>query len=117
MAERPLGITIICVLGFIGAIIGILIGAATFSISSLLVAYLGLFSAFVSVFAGILIVWGLVIFVGSFWMWKMLKKGWILVMIMYGISVILGLISFQYVSLVIPILFMIYLYMKKDLFQ
>jgi len=52
----------------------------------------------------------------------MMKKGWTWTMILEAISIIMGLIQVVYnptsvVGIILPVIIVIYLWMKKDLFK
>jgi hypothetical protein len=116
MAERPLGVTLICLLGFLGSILGILGGIGV----SLLGGALGFSGLTGSGILGIIGIITLLIsvasLVGFYWVWNMKKLGWTVIMVLEAINILLLVVSGSYGSLLIPGVVVIYLWMKKDLF-
>ncbi len=121
MADRPLGLTIICILGFIGAIIGILSGIAIFGVGAIFGSlaggtYGGLFGAISWIIGIVTLVIGVVSLYAFYGLWNMKKWAWTLTMILEVISIIFGLTSFNPV-IIISVIIVIYLWMKKDIFK
>lgn len=118
MAERPLGVSIIAILGFIGAIILILIGVFLMVVGGIGVSILGLFG-FLGLMAGffgaILIMIGLIEFVISYGLWKMKKWAWIIGIILNLVGVMASPIS-SIIGIIISGLILFYLWTKKNLF-
>lgn len=121
MANRPLGITIICILGFIGAILLILGGIALLGLGGLGVMagseLATLFGGFLGIIGVIILLLGIVTAIALFWLWQMKKIGWTLTMVMEIIGIVLSLVQMQIISIIIPAIIVIYLWMKKDLFK
>lgn len=121
MAERPLGLTAICILGFLGAILGILGGIALFGLGKLFGGIiggafggvLGTISSIISVMILIISIISLYTFYG---LWKMKKWAWTWTMIAEIISIFLGLFSLN-PTILIPVIIVIYLWIKKDIFK
>jgi uncharacterized membrane protein (DUF2068 family) len=123
MAERPLGITIISILGFIGAFLTVIGGIALSSLGTFLTAMLGPLGA-LGALAGIaLIVVGIVQFVISYGLWKMKKWAFYIEMILLALGVVLGILSLvtgsftSIISIIIEALIIYYLYTKRTLFS
>jgi len=117
--QRPTGITIIAILGFIGGILAILGGALVVAVagSGILSSYgYGMFSGFVSFFGGIIIVAGLLAIFVSWGMWSGKTWAWYLSVVLYGLGIVFGLISLAagavtgIVSLLIEILLLWYMF-------
>ena len=121
MAERPLGITIICVIGFIGAIFGLVAGVSMLGlVGTTLGAFgteTGLPVTFLGILGGVALIISLINFVVLYWVWKMKRIGWLAAMILYIISMVLSLVQMNFMNMVIPAIIIIYLWMKKDLFK
>jgi len=100
---RPLGVSIICVLGGLGALLGILGGVVVLGTNPLL----GMFTLVVS--AG-----QLVAVVG---LWGLHTWGWTLAVALYGISALLDLITVDPLGVVISTLIVLYLFTKRSLFH
>lgn len=117
MAERPTGVTVICILGFLGAILLIASGLMALTLGGIMTGFFGSLGEFVSVIAGLVLILGVLEFVGLYWLWYMLKKGWTLVIILEIIGIIISLLYFDIIGLMISGIIVVYLFMKKDLFQ
>jgi hypothetical protein len=120
MAEkRPLGVTVICVLGFLGALFWIaggamaVMGGAALGVIGAAPA-LGLVASATGIVTAII---GVILLLAFFWTWNLMKKGWTLVMIMEIIGLILSLISMNIVGIVLALVIAGYLYMNKSLFK
>ena len=116
---RPTGITILAILGFIGGILAILGGALFVAVASsgILSTYgVGMFSGFISLFGGIIIVIGLFAIFVSWGMWSGKSWAWYLAVVLYAIGVIFGLVLLVaggltgIVSLVIDLLLLWYMF-------
>ena len=93
MAERPLHLKIICVLGFISATAGLVGGLWLLMISSTVLAFLGPYSdVLMAIFAAATII-SFASLIGYYWLWKMFRKGWIMILILMIIGIFLGIIS------------------------
>ena len=116
MADRPLGVTIICILGFLGALIYIAGGAAIFGLGGLGMMAIPAIGGLVTVMGAVVLVIGIVLLLAFFWTWKMRKRGWTIVMILEIIGIILSLLAMDFISIVLPIIIVIYLFLKRGLF-
>ena len=121
MAERPLGLTIICILGFIGAIIGILGGIAVFALAPILGGLVGgeygsLLGTGTMIIGIVTLIISIISLYAFYGLWNMKKWAWTWTMILEVISIILGLTSLS-PTVIIPVIVVIYLWMKKDIFK
>jgi len=121
MAERPLGLTIICILGFIGAIIGIFGGIAMFGLGAIfggLISgmYGGLLGTISWIVGIVILIISIISLYAIYGLWNMKKWAWTLTMILEIISIILGLTALN-PSIIIPVIIVIYLWIKKDIFK
>jgi len=116
---RPTGITILAILGFIGGILALLGGALFIAVASsgILSSYgVGMFSGFVSLFGGIIIVVGLFAIFVSWGMWSGKNWAWYLAVILYALGVVFGLVLLAggsvagLVSLLIDLLLLWYMF-------
>ena len=119
---RPLGVTIIAILGFIGAILGVIGGLMLFSVGTFLTAFLGPLG-FLGSLAGIaVLIIGIVEFIIAYGLWKMKKWAWLVELIILAIGILLGIASLvmgslgSIISIVIGALVAYYLYSKRTLF-
>ena len=111
MADRPLGVTIICILGFLGAILTIITGAIVLVLGGIYTS-IGLIASF-----GVLnLVIGTLLLLSFYWVWNLEKKGWTIVMILEAIGIITSLLTFNIIGVALPLVVIIYLYTKKDIF-
>ena len=127
MATRPLGVTIIYILGWLGAILSIVGGLALLGLSSLSGAFAAaamgqVLGSLVSVYGALVIIVSAVSIIALYWLWNMMKKGWNLTMILEVIGVVFGVIQIIYnpisvFGLAIPAIIVIYLWMNKNLFK
>jgi hypothetical protein len=140
MEGRPLGITLLCILGWLEALVIFFIGLALVALgvfgqslieglfSSLLDLPLTAGNAFavlgeiLAVIGVVLVILGVVSFWFVSWLWKMQKRGWKWTMYSQVMSIIVGMIDVVFdptsiIWLVFPAIIVIYLWMKKDLFK
>ena len=121
MAKRPLGVTIICILGWIGAIVAILAGLALLGVAAvggtMSTALGGMFAGLESVLGVLFLVLGIANFIVLYWLWQMKKQGWKWTMILEIVSLVLSLAQMSFVSIIIPVVIVIYLWMNKKLFK
>lgn len=124
MAERPLGVTVACILGFVGAAFWIAMGALTARAGSLAGSIAGAEEmGMIAVLAGsVSIIVGIILLLGLYWTWKLRKRGWAIVMV-FGITGLaissLSVLSGAYldaIGIIIPLVLVIYLYMKRGVF-
>jgi hypothetical protein len=121
MANRPLGVTILCILGWLGAIFAILGGLALLGIGAI-AGIVG--SSLGGLLGGLGIVLGIVVLIIGianlvvlYWLWQMKKQGWTWTMIIEIIGLVLSLVQMNVTGLIIPAIIVIYLWIKKDLFK
>jgi hypothetical protein len=136
MEERPLGITVICILGWVEALLIFLVGLAlvVFGIfgasllGSIFGAYLqagsilNLVSEIAEILGIFIIVLGALSAISIYWLWKMQKRGWKWALYSQVFSIVIGILE-TYIdptflfSLAVPVFIAVYLNMKKDLFK
>lgn len=104
-SERPLGVTIIAVLQMLSAIILIFGGYTAIVIG----AGLGIFGAFAAILGGILLIFGLIGFIIGWGLWTLKGWAWMIAFILNLLSVIFAILSFDIISLIIPLIIVIYL--------
>lgn len=141
MGDRPLLITIICIFGFLGGILTFLAGlfslfvtgmfteslitgtkipGLTFTGTGVLVDLFGKELGAVAmsgILAGIFLFFGIITIVFYYWLWKMKKIGWILVMIMNIIDLIIYFVGLGSGFPIFSVLVILYFWWKKDLFS
>ena len=103
---RPLGITVLCLLGFVGTffsffgMLGAMGGGGPFAV-------LGLFGLALVVAKGV-VLYGL---------WTLQYWGYKWAVILYGLSALLDLVSLNLLALIIDVLIVVYLMSKADHFR
>jgi hypothetical protein len=118
MKQRPIGVTIICVFGLLGALLSVFGGVSALLPGSYLVmgnaAALGGLVVAISVITVIL---GLANFIGIYWLFHLLRKGWILTMVLELVDLVLSVVTWNYIGIVISGVIAIYLFTRKELFK
>lgn len=127
MANRPTGVTVISIVGFILSILGIIGGIMLIGILSLGSGLLlpgleeaGLSLTFFMALAAVSVILGLVGLAAFYYLLKMRKIGWTLVTVIGVISIIVSIASFNIgniVSIIIWAIIIAYLWTKKGLFK
>jgi hypothetical protein len=124
MADRSLGVTIICILGWIFAFLGVLFGLA--SMITLALSFVNELGAYIGIFVGIVIVAiSALQFISIYWLWKMQKNGWLWTIIIQGVLIIIGLMGelkiiynpYSGFQIWVQAVIVIYLWLKKNLFK
>jgi len=115
--ERPLGITIISILNWVGAASQFIGGVFLLSFGGLM-SFMpmmgGLFGPASQISGLIFVLLGLITGVVTKWLWDMEKRGWTWVIIFNAVSFGAGLISFNLISIVISGMIVFYLWTKKE---
>jgi hypothetical protein len=118
--ERPLGITVISILNWIGAAFQVVGGVFLLSFGgfmSFMPMMGGLFGPASQISGLIFILLGLITGVVTKWLWDMEKRGWTWVIIFNGVSFGASLFSLNFVSVVISGMIVFYLWTKKEEFR
>ena len=123
-SARPIGVTIISVLGMIVSIMIVLMGLLAILLGA---AFGALFGPAVTAFGGlvgvIFIIIGGIIFIANWFLWKMKKIGWILVIIFEVIGLLAAILTLPVniilgiVEIIINGLVIFYLYENRNLFK
>jgi hypothetical protein len=116
MTDRPIGVTIICILSWIGAIALIAIGA--------LFVLGGLFIPLLAVIGAVFLVIGIVSFLVTFALWNLKMWAWWIIVILNVISIVSGIgsaVAYADFSpifgIIIPVIIVIYLWTVRDHFR
>ena len=104
-SERPLGVTIIAILQLISSVL-LVFGGGT---ALLLGLALGIFGFLVAILGGVLLVFGLIGFIIGWGLYSLKSWAWMIAFILNLLSVIFALLSFDIISLIIPLIIVIYL--------
>ncbi|MBN2042400.1 MAG: hypothetical protein JW754_01185 [Candidatus Aenigmarchaeota archaeon] len=115
-SSRPLGVTIICILVLIGAILSLIGGASAFMFAGLMGAIMPGMEMLGMAAGAVSIIIGIIYFLCFWWLWKMMKKGYTFTMILSVISLIISIIGMNIIGVVLAIIILVYLYMKRGLF-
>ena len=102
--DRPFGITLLAFLHFISGLFGF---AGGVGVTILLPNILGL------VLGGVLVVLGLLTFVVGWGLWNLRSWAWIWSMIVNILSIIVNLVSSNWIGIIIPLIIVIYLNQKE----
>jgi len=122
MAERPIGITIISMLGFLGAALLIIAGIGLLALGSFMAELLGPLSALGSIAGAVVLVIGIVQGVLSYGLWKLKKWALYIEMIFLVLGILSSLMTIMasmitsVIQIIISALILYYLYTKKSLF-
>ena len=133
MAQRPTGVTLICVLGFIQALMMIGSGLYVFYFGSVLsgagagagsigMAF-GILGMIFSAMALIPVFIGLLLLVAFYWLWNMKRSGWTIVVILQILALLFSLAGTammdpaSIINLVLSGAILYYLFTNKKLFK
>ena len=100
MTDRPLGVTIICIIQFFGAIILIASGIFVIIVGPLL---------FFDVLGTLIVVLGILAFFVTFGLWQLKSWALWLTVILNIISIVLNVFTGAFFGIIIPIIVVIYL--------
>ncbi|MBI4894497.1 MAG: hypothetical protein HY833_02065 [Candidatus Aenigmarchaeota archaeon] len=118
--ERPLGITVISILNWIGAAVQFVGGVFLLSFGgfmSFMPMMGGLFGPASQITGLVFMLLGLVTGIVTKWLWDMERRGWTWVVIFNGVSFVASLFSLNFVSTVISGMIVFYLWTKKEEFR
>ena len=104
-AERPLGVTIIALLQMIGAVLLIFGGYGALILGTAI----GPFGFLAAILGGFLLIFGIIGFIVGWGLWTLKSWAWMIAFILNLLSVIFALLSFDIISLIIPLIIVIYL--------
>ncbi|MFX1519636.1 MAG: hypothetical protein ACFFCD_06930 [Promethearchaeota archaeon] len=111
MADRPIGVTIICILQWIGAIVLIALGALA-AIAGLAGGYGWAFIA-----GAIMLILGIIMFFITFGLWQLKKWAWWITIILNVISIIFSAAGGAFFGVIIPLIVLIYLIIVREHFR
>ena len=112
--STPLGVIIIAVLMLIGGIIDIIGGITAILGSPFLPP---LFAAETFIIGILVLIWGIIVLMASLALMRLEPWAWSFVIIVNIINVILGIISGNYLTLVISIIVLVYMFYRKEEFK
>lgn len=121
LPKRPIGVTIISILSFLAGLAEIgggflLIGVAALVGTTPDPAIYGPFAAILGIVGGVLLLLGIVTLAVAIGLWRMRSWAWWVAIIVNLISVIISIGTFSWVSLVFPLIILIYLVAIRDKF-
>ena len=133
MAKRPTGVTLICILGFIEALVTIGSGLYAFFVGSVLSgigaaegamgAIFGILGMVFSLVSLVPAVIGFLLLVAFYWLWNMKKSGWVIVVILQVLMLLFSLMGAvamnpsSILSLALSAVIIYYLFKNKKLFK
>ncbi len=119
--KRPTGVTIICILSWIGALLWLVAGAAlTFlggAVAGLGASGLAVLGALAGVVGVVLIILAILLAVATYWLWQMKKTGWTIVIILAILGLLMSLGGLNIIGIVIYAIIVYYLYTNRSLFK
>lgn len=118
--KRPLGLTILCILNFIGSLLEIMGGLVLIGIGGLGVAYGGIaaiFGAFGFLIGIVSVLLGLVGLFVTWGLWIMKKWAWTIAIILQIIGLILNVINTSWYGIILNLVIVVYLWYIKDVFH
>lgn len=119
-ASRPLGLTIICILSWIGSAVQIGAGIMLLFMGTGLgkfsgaIAVLGQFSYLI---AAVAVLSGIVTIMITRWLWRMEKRGYTWTMVFGVVSMILSVVSFNFIGSLMVLVILVYLWIKREIFK
>lgn len=103
--DRPLGVTILAILQLLGGILSIVAG---FGLIALAAFFPGMELLWIAI-GGLTLVLGFVALIVGYGLYTMKSWAWMIAMILNIINIILAIINFTIISLIIPLIIVIYL--------
>jgi lysylphosphatidylglycerol synthetase-like protein (DUF2156 family) len=111
MADRPIGVTILCILSWIGAIVLIAFGAIA------AIAGAGGGWGWLMLSGVAMLILGIVLFLITFGLWQLKKWAWWIAIILFIISIVFGVVGAAYFGVIIPVICLIYLIIVREHFR
>ena len=102
--DRPLGVTILAILQLLGGILGIFSGFGIVMLAMLTPSLI-----FFLIIGAVLLITGLLGLIVGWGLYTMKSWAWMLAMILNIINIIIAVISFDIISLIIPVIIVLYL--------
>jgi uncharacterized membrane protein (DUF2068 family) len=103
--ERPMGVTILAILQIVGGVLGLVLGIMALMVASLL----GIFGFLLVIVAGVATLFAVLGLIVGWGLWSLKSWAWMFALIINIINLVLALISFDLVSMIIPLIIVIYL--------
>ena len=123
-SSRPIGVTTISLLGMLGGVLAVLIGLFIAILGAAFGALLGpVATVFGGFIGGFFIILGAIIFVSNWFLWKMKRIGWTLVIILESLGFLAAVLTLPasvisgIVGIVVNGLVIFYLYKSRSLFK
>lgn len=121
--QRPTGVTIICILSWLGALFQIVVGGALAIAGGMFAAVAGsnavagLLGGLAGIIGTIFVILGIISIIFTILLWQMKKIGWTVVIILNIIGLIMSLVSLNLIGIIISAIIVYYLYKNRALFK
>jgi len=103
--ERPMGVTILAILQIIGGVLGLVLGIMALMVASLL----GIFGFLLVIVAGVATLFAILGLIVGWGLWSLKSWAWMFALIINIINLVLALLQFDVISMIIPLIIVIYL--------
>ncbi len=103
--ERPMGVTILAILQIVGGVLGLVLGIMALMVASLL----GIFGFLLVIVAGVATLFAVLGLIVGWGLWSLKSWAWMFALIINIINLVLALLQFDIISMIIPLIIVIYL--------
>ena len=115
--QRPIGVTIIAILSFLAGLVGIAGGLGLMALGAIAGgAGAGVLGALTAVVGGVLLLIGLITLAVAIGLWRMRTWAWWVALIVNVISIVISIAGGTYISLIFPVIIVLYLIVIRDKF-
>ena len=100
-----MGVTILAILQIIGGVLGLVLGIMALMVASLL----GIFGFLLVIVAGVATLFAILGLIVGWGLWSLKSWAWMFALIINIINLVLALLQFDVISMIIPLIIVIYL--------